>query len=215
MNPVVDAAAGARTGGDTEVDPGLLAAVERGVRAQAAGQTEHALIARLRDAGVLPFAGADLREPLGLFRTHFLLFHCLYRLRDRLAAEGEWLRIHCLDIGIQARATDGAGAAATAGTVSAALVREDPLRAYYLDLSTLDHMDAAAVQALLDGFWRRMDGGDRRAAALAVLELADPVDDAEIQSRYRRLAQRHHPDRGGDTATLQRLNEARWILLGD
>ncbi|WP_018935080.1 DNA-J related domain-containing protein [Thioalkalivibrio sp. ALJ24] len=205
----------ARSGVDTEVDPGLLAAVEQGVRAQAEGQTEHALIARLRDAGVVPFAGADLREPLGLFRTHFLLFHCLYRLRDRLAGEGAWLRIHCLDIGLQARAPEDARGAATSGTRRAGLVREDPLRAYYLDLTTLDHMDAAAVQALLDGFWRRMDGGDRRAAALAVLELADPVDDAEIRSRYRRLAQRHHPDRGGDTAMLQRLNEARWILLGD
>lgn len=201
---------GAESGAEASagVDPALLAAVEQGVREQATGQTEHALIARLREAGVVPFAGADLREPLGLFRTHFLLFHCLYRLRDRLAGEGEWLRIHCRDIGVQARA------AATSGPVSAGLVHEDPLRAYYLDLATLDRMDAAAVQALLDGFWRRMDGDDRRAAALAVLELADPVDDAEIQSRYRRLAQRHHPDRGGDTATLQRLNEARWILLG-
>ena len=38
----------------------------------------------------------------------------------------------------------------------------------------------------------------------------------ELKAEYRRLAMRHHPDRGGDTETMQRINaeyEAKFELL--
>jgi len=178
------------------------------LRAQAVGLTEYELIRQLRADGVEPFAGSRLREPLSLFQTHFLLFHCLYRLRDRLAEQDEWLRIHCLDIGLEPLATAPVGNRCPAAS--------DPLRAYYLDLRRLETMDAAAVEALLAEFRTRMrrnaEAGGREQA-LAELGLADPVNAAVIDRRYRQLAQRHHPDRGGDTATLQRLNAARRVLL--
>ncbi len=189
------------------VDTELLGRVLSVVRAAPAGLTEHALISELRDAGVEPFAGARLQEPLSLFQTHFLLFHCLYRLRDTLAADGEWLRIHCLDIGVES--------VCMAPAADRNLVIGDPLRAYYMDLGRLESMDAAAVEALLDRFWAGMGRDERRAGALEVLGLADPVDADAIRQRYRRLVQRHHPDRGGDTETLQRINAARWVLLPD
>jgi curved DNA-binding protein CbpA len=34
------------------------------------------------------------------------------------------------------------------------------------------------------------------------------VDDATIKRRYRRLAMRHHPDRGGDGVRLREINAA-------
>jgi curved DNA-binding protein CbpA len=37
---------------------------------------------------------------------------------------------------------------------------------------------------------------------------------AEIERRYKRLAHRHHPDRGGDEEEMKALNEA-WKVLGD
>ncbi|WP_019571123.1 DNA-J related domain-containing protein [Thioalkalivibrio sp. ALMg3] len=187
------------------VSPALLERVLECLRVRPDGLTEHALITQLRDAGVEPFAGARLQEPLSLFQTHFLLFHCLYRLRDRLAEQGEWLRIHCLDIGIE----PVSGVPRAGGFP----VPHDPLRAYYLDPTRLDTMDAAAVEALLGEFWSRLGRDEQREQALAVLELADPVDADTIRHQYRRMAQRHHPDRGGDTATLQRINAARWVLL--
>lgn len=187
------------------VDAALLEWVLEHLRARPSGVTEHALIAQLREAGIEPFAGARLQEPLSLFQTHFLLFRCLYRLRERLAGEGAWLRIHCLDIGIEpARGHLGPGGL---------LAPRDPLRDYYLDLTRLDTMDAAAVEALLGEFWIRLGRDEQREQALAVLELEDPVDVGMIRRQYRRMAQRHHPDRGGDTATLQRINAARWVLL--
>jgi DnaJ domain len=36
----------------------------------------------------------------------------------------------------------------------------------------------------------------------------------EIERRYKRLAQQHHPDRGGDEEEMKALNEA-WRVLGD
>jgi len=187
------------------VHPALLDRVLECLRMQSDGLTEHALITQLRDAGVEPFAGARLQEPLSLFQAHFVLFHCLYRLRDRLAEGGEGLRIHCLDIGIEPVREGGA--------VDGLLATHDPLRAYYLDLAQLETMDAAAVEALLGEFWSQLGRDQQREQALEVLELADPVDADTIRRQYRRMAQRHHPDRGGDTAKLQRINAARWVLL--
>lgn len=190
---------------DSALDSQLMAAVLALVREAPAGQTEHGLIVRLRDRGVAPFDGADLADPMGLFRTHFILFHSLYRLREQLALEGEWLRIHCLDIGIDAQ---GHGSPALGQRMAVG----DPLRDYYLDLDNLDTMDAATVEAMLSGFWRRLDAGERCYEALQLLGLEESADAEQVTRRYRQLAQQHHPDKGGDTETLQRLNEARLVL---
>ena len=200
----------ASAGNRETIEPMLIATIERIIREHPEGLSEHALINRLRAARAEPFAGSNLRAPLSLFRTHFLLFHCLYRLRDACAEQGEWLRIDCLDIGLEANPgtlqhSESQGADRPAIT--------DPLRNYYLDLTRLDTTDAAAVEALLGAFWQRMNRNERRSHALAVLGLEDPIDDQAIQQRYRSLVQRHHPDRGGDADQVQRFNEARWILL--
>lgn len=184
----------------------VLSSVLEAVREAPDGQTEHALLGELKRRDVAPFAQARLTEPLELFRAHFLLFHCLYRLQEWLARQGEWLRIHCLDIGVASldagqHAADGRGLAAG-----------DPLRSYYLDLDNLDAMDAATVEAMLSGFWRRLNGSERRQEALRVLGMEEPAEPAAIRHRYRQLAQRHHPDKGGDTETLQQINEALMVL---
>ncbi|MFO8006552.1 MAG: DNA-J related domain-containing protein [Candidatus Brocadiia bacterium] len=191
----------------TTPDHALLAAVLDAVREQPRGQTEHTLLRRLADRNVAPFAGARLDQPLELFRAHFLLFHCLYRLRDQLVHRGEWLGIHCLEIALAPLEADP-GTPGDGRTVAAA----DPLRSYYLDLGNLESMDAATVEAMLSDFWRRLDGSGRRREALRVLGLDDDADGQTVRRQYRRLAQRHHPDKGGDTETLQKINEAMMVL---
>ncbi|MBE2293386.1 MAG: J domain-containing protein, partial [Phycisphaerales bacterium] len=52
----------------------------------------------------------------------------------------------------------------------------------------------------------------RRQAALATLELCDPVDGVMIKQQYRRLAMRYHPDRGGDGQHLCEINAALAVL---
>lgn len=53
-----------------------------------------------------------------------------------------------------------------------------------------------------------------RLKARAVLGVGLRADADEVRAAYRRLAARHHPDRGGSAALLRRVTEARDLLLG-
>ena len=181
---------------------GILAEIER----NPGGVSEFDLIRALAAQGVPCFSEKRLSRPLELYQIHFILFHCLYRLRHLIWRDGgRTLDIHCLSICL------GTGGDAGSATDEAAMTSGDPLAAFYLNLDNLE-VDEEQVVAMLSGFWMDMDRGSRRVEALRTLGLADPVSPNEIKQRYRRLAMRHHPDRGGDTVTLQRLNEAMTIL---
>jgi hypothetical protein len=55
---------------------------------------------------------------------------------------------------------------------------------------------------------RRQAARTAEEEALAVLDLAPPVDFPQIKARYRELAKRHHPDaNGGDKAAEEKLKE--------
>ncbi|MCH8506184.1 MAG: DnaJ domain-containing protein [Ectothiorhodospiraceae bacterium] len=183
-----------------------LEGILRVLREHPEGLGEYELLRTLEERQAPGFSVVNLRDPMGLYQAHFILFHCLYRLQQRLARDaGECLSIHCLRIALspaETRPGNGGG-----------LEQADPMRSYYLDLANLDEMDAVQVEALLSDFWRRfVEPDDRRRQALEVLGLEDPVDQQRIRKQYRRLAQRHHPDRGGDTVVLQRINEAMMVL---
>ena len=168
------------------------------------GLAEYQLIQQLkqRHSGHIP--NLPLTDRLVLFRTHFLLFNALYRLRERLWQERRHLlQISPLCIRLQPY---------RAG--SAALSERDGLRDYYLDLDNLKHTDERDVERLLASFWTRMQGGEEKQAALALFELDDdsPLDLSRIKHRYRQLVSQHHPDRGGNTERLQSINKAMEIL---
>lgn len=171
------------------------------LRTNANGLSEFELIRALQAHPDCPDIDRDsLRDPMALFRTHFALFHSLYRLDRRLRArgDGETVIVDCF----RCRLVFEAGAS------TSSLAGADPMAMFYLDRGNIDRMDAAEVARLMGGFWRAFRRRDDRADALAVLGLEDPVSDAEIKTAYRRLAMRHHPDRGGDKAALQRINDA-------
>lgn len=172
------------------------------LRAHPDGLSEHDLIRKLANDD--PAFGPDAyTDELSLFQCHFILFHHLYRLRDKLWSEQEGdLAIHCLKI-VLCPCPDGAGCLPAA---------PDPLRAYYLDLTHLEKTGKQEVLEMLDTFWLRFVRLDRRAEALAELGLADPVDAPEIKRRYRKLAMEHHPDRGGAMEKLQAINAAMGLL---
>ncbi len=168
------------------------------------GISEYQLLKRLRDDEYALLPRLELDDHLGLFQTHFLLFHTLYRLRDRLYAEQHSvLHISALLIELSDY---------QAG--EAALCEADPLRDYYLDLANLETTGEADVVALLTNFWRRLQLGepDRIAAALEVLELEAAEDFEQIKRQYKRLVMSHHPDRGGEGAKMHALNEALEVL---
>lgn len=176
--------------------------IEELLVAERAGVSEHTLLRRLAREGLEPFATLRFEDELGLFRAHFILFHSLYRLQERLRRHRRAeLSVSPLRIALGAYHSGAAG-----------LAEPDPMRAFYLDRRNLA-MSRNEVRRLLQGF-RRRAAADERQEALAVLDLAEPVDYPAIKRRYRELAMRHHPDRGGDTASLQRLNWAMQVLEG-
>lgn len=167
------------------------------------GIPEHTLLKRLQADNPDAFPDTVFRDDLALFRAHFLLFHALYRLRDSLLETGQ----AALQIDPRAICLLPLDAAK-----DAALAAHDPLRDYYLDLSHLTDTTADEVEQMLGGFWVRFYAGSRRTEALAVLGLTADADLTTAQRRYRELAMAHHPDRGGDVASFQAIQEAMAVL---
>ncbi len=163
------------------------------------GLREFDLMAQLTEIGAAGYQHKSLGDPLSLFQSHFLLFHCLYRLRDALRGRAEAeLKIHCLNIVLKPYQSPN----------STLPQPPDPLRDYYLDLSQLEQTRAEDVDALLHQFWHRFAAKQPSQQALAVLGLTAPVSFDVVKVRYRHLVMAHHPDRGGCTEKLQSINEA-------
>ena len=68
-------------------------------------------------------------------------------------------------------------------------------------------------------FWRSSVNPARplveRQQALAVLGLPPSATPQQIKRRYRALAKRYHPDRGGDQREMQRIVAAYQLLMKD
>ncbi len=164
------------------------------------GLSEYELL-RALEPELAPVESTD--PGLRLFRRHFLLFHVLYRLRDRLWGEGQGdLAISPLCVRLQPYLRGRLG-----------LMRHDPLRAYYLDLREWSGTTAHDVASLMSDFWRRLSARQQLTAALAVFGLESlPGNFEPVRRHYKRLAMLHHPDRGGDGARLQELNAALAVV---
>jgi len=173
--------------------------------ASPSGLAEYDLIQQLKARHCTHIPNLPLTDKLVLFRTHFLLFNALYRLRERLwATRSGYLQISALNIQLLPYQSG-----------SLELSEHDPLRDYYLDMSQLRDTNEEDVATLLRSFWSRMQGGEEQQAALELFELADSPETltpASIKQRYRQLVSLHHPDRGGSTERLQSINKAMEIL---
>lgn len=181
-----------------QIRPRLLEILQQAKR----DLSEHALLQEL--ALELPFFTIAGLDTLALFRRHFLLYHCLYRLQLELwESRSGHLSISALSIRLQPYQASQTGQ----------MAEPDPLRTYYLDILQVENMSLAELDEMLGHFWEHLAQRDHRAEALSILGLADPVDDEAIKQRYRQLVMSHHPDRGGDTATLQLLNAAMVDLI--
>ena len=175
------------------------------------GLSEYELLNQLSEQTPF-FAKSDTHstsQGLSLFQRHFLLFHCLYRLEQQYRAQQSGLLlISALEIRLAPHQKK-----TEASHVDAALVTPDPVRDYYLDISQLQATSEDDLDEMLGKFWVALARHDSRDEALALLGLNDPVDDVVIRKRYREQVMQHHPDRGGNTDTIQQLNAAISQLL--
>lgn len=172
------------------------------------GVNEHTLLKALDEKGTVTLEPDTFSDSVKLFRTHFLLYNALYQLRDDLWRTGKGhLEITAVRLRLQSYHPG-----------HPALQQHDPMRDYYLDLDMLEKTTQQDIETALNNFWKRLhedtifSGGGLKAKALQTLGLQDGVTAQEIKQSYRRLAMRHHPDRGGDPEKLQRINEAMDVL---
>ncbi|MGM0629969.1 MAG: DNA-J related domain-containing protein [Pseudomonadota bacterium] len=171
--------------------------------------TELELIEQLQAQPYEFFDKGALRDPLTLFQTHFLLFHCLYKLRERWREQKKYeLFIHTLNIECQPWQK---------GT--SALAENDPLAEYYLDLNQLSSTSGADVESMLDDFWRRMGHSSVTvdmpvAEAWQLMEVEPPASYAFIKKQYRKLVHKYHPDKGGSVAKMQKIQKAYRCIIG-
>gem|GEM_PF-150965 len=147
------------------------------------GVSEYELIEILKKAPYHFFDDASLREPLMLFKTHFIVFHALYQLKRRWIEQGEGvLDIHTLNIKLNQESAHSDHYSAHSDHYSAhsdknsthgdnykdkesqdkvgAITEADALAEYYLDWGNFEKADRESVDALLNAFWQRMASGN-------------------------------------------------------
>ncbi|MBW7470198.1 DNA-J related domain-containing protein [Marinobacter sp. M216] len=185
----------------------LLVAVEHELRRAPDGVSELSLIKALQHAPWELIGDVRFHDPEKLYPVHFLLFHALYRLRDLLAESGEILHISPLNIRLRPQDVVGG---------SGLPDEQDKLREFYLDLSQYS-LPEDAIHRMMDDFWAGRPGARPEASeTLAAAESLgfDGVPDSfpEVKQRFRRAVMLAHPDRGGDTRSIQALNQAFAVL---
>lgn len=166
------------------------------------GVTEHQLLEEIGHSDL----GRELpgrADSYSLFQSHFLLFHALYRLRQKLWAEEKvCLEISALRIIVrESEANENVPEAA------------DGLAEYYLDPENYYRASPESVDEMLLRFRILFENRQYRDEALSILGLVDPVDNKGIRQAWRQQLMQHHPDRGGCPEKAAELNRAFDRLL--
>lgn len=172
---------------------------------------EYDIIRHLQSKNELPKDA--LRLPLSMFRCHFLIHNALYRLQLSAHIHQRYsLSISSLNISMEPYPdilkNNGEYSASEDQTID----KHDPLSLFYLDYNQVMQTSEQDVNRLLDQFWKHYLNDDQKTNALKVLGLNEPVDFNKIKKQYRRLAMKHHPDRGGDADQLIAVHQAMQCL---
>lgn len=201
------------------------------------GVSEYELIEILKKAPYHFFDDASLREPLMLFKTHFIVFHALYQLKRRWIEQGEGvLDIHTLNIKLNQESAHSDHNSAHSDKNSThgdndkesqdkvgAITEADALAEYYLDWGNFEKADRKSVDALLNAFWHRMASGNAHtfeqedisdAHALLGLPQDEHVSLSVLKRVYKKALQLVHPDKGGTQQEAQDVIHAYQLLLG-
>ena len=196
------------------------------------GVSEYELIEILKKAPYHFFDDASLREPLMLFKTHFIVFHALYQLKRSWIEQGEGvLDIHTLNIKLNQESAHSDKNSTHGDNYKdkesqdkvGAITEADALAEYYLDWGNFEKADRKSVDALLNAFWHRMASGNAHtfeqediadAHALLGLPQDEHVSLSVLKRVYKKALQLVHPDKGGMQQEAQDVIHAYQLLLG-
>lgn len=170
------------------------------------GISLYELIKQLSQPPIQLFDERPLSEPKGLFETNFVVMNTLYRLKNtkfEYHFEISSLKIYCTVKSINNAAQEAKQSHPET---------LDPLAEYYLNWNNFQQTEDD-INDLLNSFWERMLVLDFEEEDLTTLGLEKPVTLAEIKTRYRKLSQHHHPDKGGDAEIFIAIKTAYQRLI--
>ncbi|MFT6343442.1 MAG: hypothetical protein ACJAWQ_000492 [Paraglaciecola sp.] len=172
------------------------------------GISEYELICALKSPPYSIFDEDALCDSLMMFQTHFVLFHCLYQLRNRWREQ----KIGELVIGLTTITLNPTLES------SINIETEDSLANYYLDWSNLGCSNKNDIEALLDSFWQKMAGAElnanmslselKRVCIVMEIESLADITLLELKQQYRKLQHKNHPDKGGSIIASQSVLQA-------
>ncbi len=175
------------------------------LREHAAGVSEYDLMQMLAEYDV--FNDFSDASQLALFQKHFMIMNALYELQQQLW-EDEQLYLEVSPLNIEIKAANQS----TSEEHSLILSESEELSCYYRDWQNFEDTDEAAVIGLLNNFWQRYISIDKKESALEILELKPDAEHEEIVASYRRLAAKHHPDKGGEKEIFIKVRQAYEVL---
>lgn len=174
------------------------------LREQTAGISEYELMQNL--TGHEAYVGFADDDQLALFQKHFMIMNALYELQHQLWQDEQlFLVISPLQIQILMPSEN-------TNSSELALSETEKLSEYYRDWQNLENTNEQQVLELLSDFWQRFSSLDKRESAFEILELETDAAWQQIIESYRRLAVKHHPDKGGDPEMFIRIRQAYEIL---
>jgi len=174
--------------------------------------SEHQLIKTLQSPPYNLLSSLTLKHSNELFQLHFLIFHSLYCLKTKWLQDGIGeLLISPLKIGL-ANGGNFNKINCNKAINSNCVTKTDKLAEYYLNLDHLTATTTQEIDQLILCFWKEFYQPTAHQDALTLLNLSPPVVYGDIKKQYKRLVSKHHPDKGGSTETIQKINQAMATL---
>ncbi|GHE90593.1 DNA-J related domain-containing protein [Thalassotalea profundi] len=171
--------------------------------------SEHEIIKHLQNEKIPPFDAFLLADMRDLFSAHFLCMHALYKLKVQYQQTNKY-KLIIESIKVQRIALNET-LDCNSG-LKTAIETIDPLESYYLNLKHFFDTQEDEISDLLKSFWQKYRAQDSKQAAFNTLNLPNNADAKMIKAQYLRLAQIHHPDKGGSTEMFSKINQAKDIL---
>jgi hypothetical protein len=170
---------------------------------------EHQIIKHLQEKKISPFDDFSLANSKDLFSAHFLCMHALYHLKNQYQ-HAQKFKLTIQSVQIQ-RITlnDEIFANKQPDTV---LETTDPLERYYLNSKYYFETQEDEINDMIKSFWQKYIAQDNKKEALDVLNLPTNADAKMIKAQYLRLAQKHHPDKGGCAEMFTKIRQAKTVL---
>ena len=170
---------------------------------------EHQIIKHLQNTNTPPFDTFLLSHSKDLFSAHFLCMHALYQLKKQFEQE----RIYSLIIqSVRIERIEFPSNRIQAESTQDFPEVTDTLEAYYLNPKHYFETQENEINDMLKSFWKKYLAQDQKQEALHILSLPPEADPKMIKDQYRRLAQKHHPDKGGCAEMFNKIHEAKLML---